>query len=63
MAINSMLVPVGLDPRDEEVLRYVCGLSAQSVSKVLVMTAVDSFDMTDPPLTRERTIAAIFSPA
>ena len=26
MSISSMLVPVGLDPRDEKVLRYVCGL-------------------------------------
>ena len=42
MSISSMLVPVGLDLRDERVLRYVCGLSVQSVQKLLIVTAVDS---------------------
>lgn len=42
MAINHMLVPVGLDDRDAKVLRYVCGLGAQSVRRVIVATAVDA---------------------
>jgi len=53
MAISSMLVPVGLDVRDEKVLRYVCGLSAQSVRKVLVVTAVDASGMEAPVLAAE----------
>ena len=53
MAISSMLVPVGLDVRDEKVLRYVCGLSAQSVCKVLVVTAVDASGMEAPVLAAE----------
>lgn len=42
MAINHMLVPVGLDDRDGNVLRYVCGLGAQSVHRVIVATAIDA---------------------
>lgn len=53
MAISSMLVPVGLDVRDEKVLRYVCGLSTQSVRKVLVVTAVDASGMEAPVLAAE----------
>lgn len=53
MAISSMLVPVGLDVRDEKVLRYVCGLSVQSVRKVLVVTAVDASGMEAPVLAAE----------
>ena len=53
MAISSMLVPVGLDIRDEEVLRYVCGLSAQAVRKVLVMTAVEASGLEAPILAAE----------
>ena len=53
MSISSMLVPVGLDVRDEKVLRYVCGLSAQSVRKVLVVTAVDASGMEAPVLAAE----------
>ena len=48
MTISSMLVPVGLDARDEKVLRYVCGLSVQSVAKVLVVTAVDAGSVVVP---------------
>jgi nucleotide-binding universal stress UspA family protein len=53
MAISSMLVPVGLDARDEKVLRYVCGLAVQSVSKVLVVTAVDSSGLEAPVIAAE----------
>jgi len=53
MSISSMLVPVGLDVRDEKVLRYVCGLSVQSVRKVLVVTAVDASGMEAPVLAAE----------
>ena len=53
MTISSMLVPVGLDARDEKVLRYVCGLSVQSVAKVLVVTAVDASGMEAPVIAAE----------
>ena len=53
MAISSMLVPVGFDPRDEKVLRYVCGLSVQSVRKVLVVTAVDAHGLEAPVVAAE----------
>lgn len=53
MSISSMLVPVGLDSRDEKVLRYVCGLSVQSVRKVLVVTAVDSSGLEAPVIAAE----------
>lgn len=53
MAISSMLVPVGLDSRDEKVLRYVCGLAVQSVRKVLIVTAVDSSGLEAPVVAAE----------
>lgn len=53
MSISSMLVPVGLDMRDEKVLRYVCGLSVQSVQKVLIVTAVDSSGLEAPVVAAE----------
>jgi nucleotide-binding universal stress UspA family protein len=53
MAISSMLVPVGGDERDELVLRYVCGLSVQSVRKLLVATAVESSGMEAPVIAAE----------
>ena len=53
MSISSMLVPVGFDPRDEKVLRYVCGLSVQSVRKVLVVTAVDASGLEAPVVAAE----------
>lgn len=53
MAINSMLVPVSLDGRDQEVLEYVCGLSAQSVRRVIVATAIQSEGMEAPVMARE----------
>jgi nucleotide-binding universal stress UspA family protein len=48
-----MLVPVGLDSRDEKVLRYVCGLAVQSVTKVLIVTAVDSSGLEAPVVAAE----------
>jgi len=48
MSISSMLVPVGLEARDEKVLRYVCGLAVQSVQKVLIVTAVDASGLEAP---------------
>ena len=53
MSISSMLVPVGLDARDEKVLRYVCGLTVQSVRKVLVVTAVDAHGLEAPVVAAE----------
>lgn len=53
MAINSMLVPVSLDGRDQEVLRYVTGLESQSVRRVVVATAVESQGVEAPVLAKE----------
>ena len=53
MSISSMLVPVGLDARDQKVLRYVSGLCVQSVRKVLVVTAVDATGMEAPVFAAE----------
>lgn len=63
MAINHMLVPVGLEDRDEKVLRYVCGLGAQSVRSIIAATAVDATGKEGPVVAadvdraRERLIA------
>jgi nucleotide-binding universal stress UspA family protein len=53
MPISSMLVPVSLDPRDTKVLEYVCGLSAQSVRRVIIATAVDASGMEAPVVAAE----------
>jgi len=53
MAISTMLVPVSLDPREVKVLEYVCGLSVQSVQRVIVVTAVDATGMEAPVLAAE----------
>lgn len=53
MAISSMLVPVSLDQRDVKVLDYVCGLSVQSVRRVIVATAVDATGMEAPVVAAE----------
>jgi len=53
MAISTMLVPVSLDARDTKVLQYVCGLSVQSVRKVIVATAVDASGMEAPVVAAE----------
>ncbi len=53
MPISTMLVPVSLDPREIKVLQYVCGLSVQSVKRVVVVTAVDASGMEAPVLAAE----------
>ncbi len=53
MPISTMLVPVSLDPREAKVLEYVCGLSVQSVKRVVVVTAVDTSGMEAPVLAAE----------
>jgi nucleotide-binding universal stress UspA family protein len=53
MSISSMLVPVGFEAADEKVLQYVCGLSVQSVRKVLVATAVDAHGLEAPVVAAE----------
>jgi nucleotide-binding universal stress UspA family protein len=53
MPISTMLVPVGNDPHEEKVLRYVCGLSVQSVRKVLIATVVDDSGMEAPVVAAE----------
>lgn len=53
MAISTMLVPVGLESRDEKFLRYVCGLTCQSVKHVIVATCVQSTGLEAPVLAAE----------
>lgn len=53
MAISSMLVPVGLEERDERLLRYVCGLRVQSVKRVIVATAVEETGVEAPVIAAE----------
>lgn len=53
MPITSMLVPVGLDEKDEKTLRFVCGLSAQSVERVTVATVVEEAGLEAPVLAAE----------
>ncbi len=48
-----MLVPVSLDERDAKVLRFVCGLSCQSVRHVVVATAVRETGLEAPVLAAE----------
>jgi nucleotide-binding universal stress UspA family protein len=53
MPISTMLVPVGLDPHEAKVLRYVGGLNVQSVRRVLVVTVVDDSGMEAPVVAAE----------
>jgi len=53
MPISSMLVPVSVDDRDEKILRFVCGLGAQSVEHVIVATAVRETGLEAPVLAAE----------
>jgi nucleotide-binding universal stress UspA family protein len=48
-----MLVPVGSEPSEQKILRYVCGLSAQSVRRVIVMTVIDDAGVEAPILAAE----------
>jgi nucleotide-binding universal stress UspA family protein len=48
-----MLVPVTNDPHEQKVLRYVCGLSVQSVRRVLVASVVDDSGMEAPVVAAE----------
>ena len=53
MPISTMLVPLGSDPHEFKILRYVCGLSVQSVRRVLVATVVDDSGMEAPVVAAE----------
>jgi len=53
MPISTMLVPLSNDPHEQKVLRYVCGLSVQSVRRVLVATVVDDSGMEAPVVAAE----------
>ncbi len=54
MAISSMLVPISTqDERDALVLQYACGLSVQSVRRLLVATAVESEGVEAPVIPAE----------
>jgi nucleotide-binding universal stress UspA family protein len=48
-----MLVPVTNDPHEQKILRYVCGLSVQSVRRVLVASVVDDSGMEAPVVAAE----------
>jgi nucleotide-binding universal stress UspA family protein len=53
MSISSLLVPVGLEARDEKILEYVCGLGSQAVRKVIVATAVNASGVEAPIIAAE----------
>ena len=54
MPISTMLVPVGTtDPREQKILRYVCGLAVQSVRRVLVATVIDDSGLEAPVVAAE----------
>jgi len=53
MPISTMLVPLGSDPHEKKVLRYVSGLSVQSVRRVLVASVVDDSGMEAPVVAAE----------
>jgi len=54
MPISTMLVPIGTnDPREQKILRYVCGLAAQSVRRVLIATVVDDSGLEAPVVASE----------
>jgi len=53
MPISTMLVPLGSDPRELKVLQYACGLSVQSVRRMLVATVVDDSGMEAPVVAAE----------
>lgn len=53
MPISTMLVPVAIEMNNEKMLRYVCGLSAQSVRRVLVATVVDNTGVEAPVVAAE----------
>jgi len=53
MPISTMLVPLGSDPHEQKILRYICGLSVQSVRRVLVATVVDDHGLEAPVVAAE----------
>lgn len=53
MPISTMLVPVGSDSRGLKILHYICGLTRQSVRRVLVATVVDDSGMEAPVVAAE----------
>lgn len=53
MSINYALVPVRLDERDERVIAYTCGLEAQGVRRLLIVTAVESSGVEAPVIAAE----------
>lgn len=53
MPINKMLIPVAIEPRDENILAFACGLIRQGVSELLVAHVVDSSGQEAPVLIRE----------
>jgi nucleotide-binding universal stress UspA family protein len=53
MPISTMLVPVSLDDRDERVLKFACGLSVQSVKRVIVATSVRETGLEAPVFAAE----------
>ena len=54
MSISTMLVPVGTNnPREQKILRYVCGLAVQSVRRVLIATVIDDSGLEAPVVAAE----------
>jgi len=53
MSLTKMLVPVALEPRDEKLIAYACGLLAQGVCELLVVNVVDSSGQEAPVIMHE----------
>jgi nucleotide-binding universal stress UspA family protein len=53
MPISTMLVPLGSDPHEQKILRYVCGLWVHSVRRLLIVTVVDDSGMEAPVVAAE----------
>lgn len=53
MSIVRMLMPVALDARDEKILAFACGLSAQGVRELIVAHVVDSSGQEAPVIFSE----------
>ncbi len=53
MSLNKMLLPVAVEPRDQKLLAYACGLLAQGVHQLLVVHVVDSSGQEAPVIMAE----------
>ncbi|TLM97598.1 MAG: universal stress protein [Actinobacteria bacterium] len=53
MPLNRMLMPLGLEPRDERMLAFACALTTQGVRELLVAHVVDASGQEAPVIMHE----------